>query len=437
MAPLTYLSLPRLAGVGADFARRGGQLRVSFTPRCQLGCWFCHNEGEIPPRITHHDRAVQPRARTMTADGFLTAINAMTEAGIRRVFFTGGEPLLSPLARPVLEGIPAHDAAQYTTTLITNGLTLTKDLPWLAATTLDRIKVSLHYFSDQSIAAIAEGKPGDVATIKAGIEAAVQAIPAVEVNLLLQEQNAHEVADIIGYSRQLSVSVQIIELVSTDANAGLGQKIPSAEINTWLRTAADSEQVITSGTGQGKRIFTLDPITVEVIDASLGRHHVGQCHTCPSRARCTEGFWALRLDSAGTLTPCLLRPDLRLDITPHASDPAALAAAVNAHLDAFTEGTSHDRRRDDQANRPWPRPRPHLTTPLHNGPETGLPGAVTWQLQSPRFSRREPRPCPPPPPATARTSASTSSSRTAGRCCSSGGPTPASRTAHGPCPEDV
>jgi GTP 3',8-cyclase len=32
----------------------------------------------------------------------------MTDAGIRRVFFTSGEPLLSPLARPVLEGIPAH-----------------------------------------------------------------------------------------------------------------------------------------------------------------------------------------------------------------------------------------------------------------------------------------------------------------------------------------
>jgi hypothetical protein len=34
---LTDLPLPRLTG-GADFARRSGQLRVSFTPRCQLGC---------------------------------------------------------------------------------------------------------------------------------------------------------------------------------------------------------------------------------------------------------------------------------------------------------------------------------------------------------------------------------------------------------------
>jgi GTP 3',8-cyclase len=339
MTTVTDLPLPRLAGGGADFARRGGQLRVSFTPRCQLSCWFCHNEGDIPPRITHQDRAIQPRPRAMSAAGFLSAIGTMTAAGIRRVFFTGGEPLLSPLARPVLEGIPAHDPAQYTTTLITNGLTLTRDLPWLAATSLDRIKVSLHYFSDAAIAAIAEGKPGDVATIKAGIEAAVQVIPAVEVNLLLQEQNTHQVAGIIGYARQLGVNMQIIELVGTGTNAGLGHKIPSAAITAWLRTIASSEHVITSGTGQGKRVFTVHPITIEVIDASLGRHHVGQCRTCPSRSRCTEGFWALRLDSAGTLAPCLLRPDLRMDIIRHASEPAALAAAVSAHLDAFTEGT--------------------------------------------------------------------------------------------------
>jgi len=336
---LTDLPMPRLGGGATDFARRGGQLRVSLTPRCQLGCWFCHNEGEIPPRITRRDRTRQPRPRALTAGDFLTAITAMTDAGIRRVFFTGGEPLLSPLARPVLEGMPEHDPARYTTTLITNGLTLTRDLPWLAATSLDRIKVSLHYFTDDSIAAIAGGKPGDITKIKAGIEAAVKIIPSVEVNLLLQDQNAHEVPEIIAYARGLGVSVQVIELVGTRHNTGLGEKVSSAEFSTWLRSAASSEQVITSGTGQGKRVFTLDPITVEVIDASLGRHHVGQCRTCPQRDRCTEGFWSLRLDAAGALSPCLLRPDLRLDITSAAGDPAAFTAAVSEHLDAFAEGT--------------------------------------------------------------------------------------------------
>ncbi|MGW2149982.1 radical SAM protein [Nonomuraea bangladeshensis] len=334
----------RLSGGAGDFARRGGQLRVSLTPRCQLGCWFCHNEGEIPPRITHHDRAVQPRRRALNAGDFLAAINAMTAAGIRRVFFTGGEPLLSPLARPILQGLPGHQMDEYTTTLITNGLTLAKDLDWLAATALDRIKVSLHYFSDASIAAIAQGRPGDMAKIKAGIEAAIGTIPIVELNLLLQEQNAHEVMDVIAYARELGTGLQIIELVDTDHNAGLsGVKVASGEISACLRSIATAEDVVTAGTGQGRRVFTVPgrggPMTIEVIDATLGRHHVGQCASCPERERCIEGFWALRLDSAGALSPCLLRPDLRLDVTSRTADPAALLAAVSAHLDAFTEGT--------------------------------------------------------------------------------------------------
>lgn len=341
----TDLPAPRrLSGGAGAFARRGGQLRVSLTPRCQLGCWFCHNEGEIPPRITHHDRTVRPRSRALTATDFLTAINAMTDAGIRRVFFTGGEPLLSPLARPILEGLPAHRMSEYTTTLITNGLSLTRDLDWLSTTALDRIKVSLHYFSDASIAAIAEGKPGDIEKIKAGIEAAVGVIPIVELNLLLQEQNAHEVMDIIAYARELGTGLQIIELVDTDHNAALGgAKVPSGAISAYLRSIATAESIVTSGTGQGRRVFTIPgrrgATTIEVIDASLGRHHVGQCGACPERSRCIEGFWALRLDSAGALSPCLLRPDLRLDATPYTADPAALLTAVSAHLDAFTEGT--------------------------------------------------------------------------------------------------
>jgi cyclic pyranopterin phosphate synthase len=39
------------------------------------------------------------------------------------------------------------------------------------------------------------------------------------------------------------------------------------------------------------------------------------------------------------LAPCLLRPDLRLDITGTVADQAAPTAAVSAHLEALTEGT--------------------------------------------------------------------------------------------------
>ena len=104
---------------------------------------------------------------------------------------------------------------------------------------------------------------------------------------------------------------------------------------TRLRTASP-ERIEVAGVGQGRRVFAVDGIEVEVIDRTLGRHHVGQCGACPVKAQCVEGFWALRLNHDGVLSPCLLRDDLRLDL---ASAKADAAYATAAHISAFTEGT--------------------------------------------------------------------------------------------------
>lgn len=329
------------ARLSEGFGARGGQLRVSLTPRCQINCWFCHNEGETPPRLTRGKAPAFPvRRPELNAHQILTAIEAMVEAGIRRVFFTGGEPLVSPLARPILEHLPVTDSA-YSTTLITNGLRLPIDLPWLSQTRLNRIKVSLHYFSEASYTAIAGARATGFARIKAGIEAAVEAYGSsrVEINTLVQEQNRHEIDQIIDYALRLGIGMQIIELVATPHNDQLGgERVTAAAITTSLRERADEEEADTAGTGQSKRIFTIGRSRIEVIDASLGRYHVGQCATCPVKDQCTEGFWALRLDESGTLRPCLLREDLRLDVRAHLHDPRALTAAIARHIDAFTEG---------------------------------------------------------------------------------------------------
>lgn len=324
-----------------DFGERGGQLRISLTSRCQIGCWFCHNEGEIPPRLTHQDRSIQPRRPALGVSEILNTIEAMVGAGIRRVFFTGGEPLVSSLTRPVLTGLPEAGGVPYATTLITNGLRLKKDLPWLRETRLDHIKVSLHYFSDESYKVIANGGPGGVAIIREAIEAAVEAYgpDRVGLNMMLHEANRHELASIVGYAVQLGIGLQVIELVDTSHNAGLGgDRVTAQAALGLLRKIASSERVNATGTGQMTREFRVGRSTIEVIDATLGRYHVGQCASCPVKAECVEGFWALRLEAAGSILPCLLRRDLELDVRSLFADPAQLAGSIGRHVDAFVEG---------------------------------------------------------------------------------------------------
>lgn len=322
----------------SNFAALRGQLRISFGPACNIACWFCHNEGDVPPPITREAPDRQPRAAGLCPEHYIEIITALRNAGLKRVYFTGGEPLVSSLARPVLERLPgAGPDGSYT--LITNGTRLRANCAWLSATRLDKVKVSLHYFSDASLRTIAGTRIG-VATVLDGIEAARETFERVELNCLLLRDNAHEIRDILDFALERRLPVQFIEMVGTDFNEGRAISAVSADdAVAYLRTLTRDERTEIAGVGQGRRVFRIDGVEVDVIHQHLGRHHVGQCGTCPLRPKCVEGFWALRVDHAGGLQPCLLRDDLRLDLMSLLTDPENLAAAAAAHVAAFTEGT--------------------------------------------------------------------------------------------------
>lgn len=321
-----------------NFSALRGQLRVSFGPQCNITCWFCHNEGDVPPPITRGDPSQRPRERVLCADHYVTVITALMNAGVNRVYFTGGEPLISPLTRPVLEQLPpSGTVGSYT--LITNGTRMRAHQGWLARTPLDKVKISLHYLSDDSLRAIAGTRMG-IAVVLDGIEAAQEVFDRVELNCLLLKENAHEVLPILDFALRRRMPVQFIELVNTDFNKGRTTSAASADaVIGHLRTLTSDERTEIAGVGQGRRVFRIDGIEIDVIHRDLGRHHVGQCGTCPLRTKCVEGFWALRLDHDGGLQPCLLREDLRLDLKGLLQEPQRLAASVADHITSFTEGT--------------------------------------------------------------------------------------------------
>ncbi|WP_369185822.1 radical SAM protein [Streptomyces sp. Y1] len=325
-----------------NFAALRGQLRVSLGPECNVACWFCHNEGDVPPGAAREDRTRQPRQRALCAEHYVTIIGALIAQGLTRVYFTGGETLASKLARPVLEGMRQFAAPDVSFSLITNGILLSRSTQWLRDTVLNKIKVSLHYFSDESFREIAKTRL-PVSTVLGGIDAAREAFERVELNTLLQKQNEHEIHTILEYALERRLPIQFIELVDTDFNAsGQSAAVSADGLVAHLRTLTREERVEIAGVGQGRRVFTVDGLEVEVIHRELGRHHVGQCGSCPLRPQCVEGFWALRLDHAGGLQPCLLRDNLRLDLTTMlaaADAPVAIATAVAGHVASFTEGT--------------------------------------------------------------------------------------------------
>ncbi|MEU0744778.1 radical SAM protein [Streptomyces sp. NPDC006134] len=318
-----------------NFVALRGQLRVSLTPHCQIKCWFCHNEGDVPP---DEQRSHAPRRRSLCAAHYVEIIASLVRQGMKRVYFTGGEPLTSPLAPEVLTNL-SERSPDISYTLITNGLLVPKKREMLAAAALDKIKVSLHYFSDETFSQIAKTKL-PVSRVLEGIAVAREVAPEVGLNTLLQRQNKHEVVPILEYALDNRMPVQFIELVDTGYNEqGRSSALSAQFIIDHLRTLTSDERVEIAGVGQGRRVFRVDGIEVEVIHRDLGRHHVGQCGHCPLRPQCIEGLWALRLDHSGGIQPCILRDDLRLDVTSLLDDMDALTEAVADHLARFTEGT--------------------------------------------------------------------------------------------------
>ncbi|MFD4259354.1 radical SAM protein [Streptomyces sp. NPDC058534] len=320
-----------------NFAALRGQFRVSLTPLCNEACWFCHNEGDVPPHTRLH-REDRPRPGELTAADYLRVLRDVSVAGLKRVYFTGGEPLLSPLARPVLTELP-DPGADGSYTLITNGSLVRRHAEWLSATRLDKVKVSLHYFSDDSLYEIAGVRFG-INQILDGIDAARDLFQRVELNTLLQRENAHEILPILDYALERRLPVQFIELVDTDFNEAHRDSAVTADgLIQHLRTLTTDESTEVAGVGQGRRIFRVDGVEIDIIQRNLGRHHVGQCGTCPLKPRCVEGFWSLRMDHAGGVQPCLLRDDLRLDLRLLLAQKVNTASAIARHLSAFTEGT--------------------------------------------------------------------------------------------------
>ncbi|MFI5986486.1 radical SAM protein [Streptomyces sp. NPDC051555] len=321
-----------------NFAHLRGQLRVSLTPRCNVACWFCHNEGDVPPPLTRRTRDAQPRPGELSADDFVNTMREVINAGMRRVYFTGGEPLLSPIAHDVLARLPVREP-DVSYTMITNGTLIRANEDWLPYAGLDRVKVSLHYFSDDTFRSIAATRMS-VDVVLDGIDAARSMFPKVEINTLIQRENEHELTGILDFALDRRMPVQFIELVETAFNADRKSSAISADgMIRHLRTLTSDERVESYGAGQGRRVFTVDGVEIGVIHRDLGRHHVGQCGNCPVRPQCVEGFWALRLDHAGGLQPCLLRDDLRMSVLPMLDTPEKIPDAVARHVAAFTEGT--------------------------------------------------------------------------------------------------
>ncbi len=262
------------------YGRPVTNLRVSLTQRCNLHCMYCHAEGEKHPD------------RELTAEQFAEILRVAVRMGVRKVKFTGGEPLLREDICSIVASVPEGIESSMTT----NGILLADMARDLKESGLSRINVSLDTLDPERYVRIT-GRD-HLPDVLSGIDTAIEAeLTPVKLNMvLLQGINEDEIERFLAFVREREgLILQIIELMEFN-DCTLHADVSQLEQDLSRR----SEHRITRRMHH-RRKYCLDGAEVEVVRPL---HNTEFCRYCNR----------LRVTSDGKLKPCLLRSDNLVDI---------------------------------------------------------------------------------------------------------------------------
>jgi len=260
-------------------------LRISLTQRCNLNCRYCHHEGE------------SRSSEEMTSDEILRIVKIASSLGIRRVKYTGGEPLLRSDLKDIIKGsvsIGLDDVA-----ITTNGTLLKGRISELIGAGLRRMNVSIPSL-DPSLYKSLTG--GDLTKTIDGIAEAAGGGINIKINtVLMKGVNESEVRRFLELASSVNASLQFIELedLNLDPSFFSNYYLDLSKLESMLQKI--SERVLIRDDMNQRRIYIVGGTPVEVVRPN---NNPDFC------ARCSR----IRVTTDGKIKPCLMRSDNLVDI---------------------------------------------------------------------------------------------------------------------------
>lgn len=264
-----------------SYGREIKSLRISLTNRCSLKCIYCHREGET--RDINNE---------MSVETIVNIVNASKTFGVNRIKFSGGEPLMRDDFENIIRALPELKDISATT----NGMYLASRAQSLADSGLTRINISLPSLSPEKYRNITGG---DVSMVLSGIDAAVECLAPVKLNMvLLKGINDTEILKMMDFIRRYEgkVILQLIELMDFQKTAKY--KVNINEVEKFLESKASE---IKEREMHRRKKYYIDGAEVELVRPIDNSHFCANCNR-------------LRVTSDGRLKPCLLRNDNLVDV---------------------------------------------------------------------------------------------------------------------------
>lgn len=271
------------------FNRPVFSLRISITTRCNINCFYCHNDG------------IMPQDYEMSPSEIFRIAKIAKEIGIKKIRISGGEPLIRKDIIDIVKKISSLGFRDVS--LTTNGTLLGKYAKDLVDAGLNRVNISFDTLNSKTYLFIT--KKDYLEKAKEGIKKAVEVgLYPVKVNMVVMKGvNHHEIWDMFQFCRENNAILQLIELLKTE-------NCPDSEFFDEYRykMAGIEKELARISNKVKKRQFMQDRkkyfINGGEIEVVRPMDNTEFCKNCTR----------IRITPDGKLKPCLLKNDDLVDL---------------------------------------------------------------------------------------------------------------------------
>ena len=275
------------------FGRELNYVRISVTDRCNYRCRYCMPEGGVD--WIAHDKI-------LSYENILFLIGILCDLGIKKIRFTGGEPLIRKGMIPFLENVTAS-FPNLQVALTSNGSTLTQHAAHLARIGLKSVNISLDTLDAEKFSVMTRG--ASLEPVLDGIDALTSLVSRTQTEVKMNAvliRGFNNDDDMIGrltdFAFKRGIILRFIEFMPLHSDLWSAETfVPFSEVFAALARLGRADSWIEDpeeNTLSGPARYYVNSVTgwrIGVISA-ISRHFCGTCNR-------------LRVSSTGGIRPCL------------------------------------------------------------------------------------------------------------------------------------
>ena len=313
---------PARPSITDQFGRTFNYLRIAVNEKCNLRCIYCMPEEGVQ---------FNPKNEILTTEEILRVVKVVSDLGVNKIRFTGGEPLLRGDITKLV-GKSSSTPGIESVHLTTNGVLLDRYAGELKESGLTGVNISIDTLNPEKFLQIT--RRDELVRAIEGLEAAKTAgIPSIKINAVaLRGFNDSEIVEFVELTKNYPLTVRFIELMPFDAHQiwKTGKFFSAENIQKELKDHFPNIKT-TDGTATEHFIFQVPNYAGKVaVIPSYSRNLCGNCNR-------------IRLTADGNIRNCLyahnelnLRDLMRSGGTDKEMKELILSAMWKKQIDGWT-----------------------------------------------------------------------------------------------------